>query len=70
MKTFALSKPEKINPAFLITFRTTSKSTEYNQLDNIATKIVKLHVIKNLKVNQNFPGFNIHLNLSLHMSLK
>lgn len=70
MKTFALSKPEKINPAFLITFRTTSKSTEYNQLDNIATKIVKLHVIKNLKVNQNFPGFNIHLNLSLHMSPK
>lgn len=68
MKTFALSKPEKINPTFLITFRTTSKSTEYNQLDNIATKIVKL--IKNLKVNQNFPGFNIHLNLSLHMSPK
>lgn len=38
MKTFALSKPEKITPALLITFRTTSESIEYNHLDNIATK--------------------------------
>lgn len=38
MKTLALSKPEKINSAFLIIFRTTSESTEYNQLENIAIK--------------------------------
>lgn len=38
MKTFALSKPEKINPALLITFRTTSESIEYNHLDDIETR--------------------------------
>lgn len=38
MKTFALSKSEKINPALLITIRTTSESIEYNHLDDIETR--------------------------------